>query len=104
MREYKFDYTISDENNTIIINEFCNRFEDYMPTAEKEDLLVDVDGSSIQVYTFDNKEVVVYDDYDIGAVFVKSDISLSDILVQDEIAIYHAKKTGIITFKKGRSR
>ncbi len=41
---------------------------------------MDVDGSTIQIYRKDDKEVVVYDDYDVGAVFIKSDVDLSEIL------------------------
>ena len=40
----------------------------------------DVDGSTIQVFHCNEKEIVVYDDYDVGAVFVLSNVDLSQLL------------------------
>lgn len=48
----------------------------------KNELLVDVDGSNMQVFSYgNNKETVVYDDYDVGAVYVLSDINLDEVFI-----------------------
>ncbi len=76
---FQYDYNIFPDNNPEKFKETCKRIQLKFPQAEKKDLLVDVDGSTIQVFIVDGKEIVVYDDYDIGAVFIKSEIELSQI-------------------------
>ena len=76
----KYDYTIYPENSSAIFKETCELIEKKYPLLSKDELLVDVDGSTIQIFGVEPKEIIVYDDYDIGAVYVKSDIDLSDIL------------------------
>lgn len=75
-----FDYNIHPDNSPKIFKQTCAIIEAAIPEAIKRKLLVDVDGSTIQTFTKDGKDIDVYDDYDIGAVFVKSEIDLSDIL------------------------
>lgn len=79
---YKYDYTIHPENSPQIFKQTCAEIERAFPNAYKNELLVDVDGSTIQVFTENGKEIVVYDDYDVGAVFVKSEINL-DLFFSD---------------------
>lgn len=76
---FQYDYNIFPDNNPEKFKEVCKWIQLKYPQAEKKDLLVDVDGSTIQVFVVDGKEIVVYDDYEIGAVFVKSEIELSQI-------------------------
>ena len=45
----------------------------------KNKLLIDVDGSLIQTYKYNGKDIDVYDDYDVGAVYVKSEIDLDNL-------------------------
>lgn len=47
---------------------------------KKHKLIIDVDDTTIQTYTKNNKDIDVFDDYDIGAVFIKSELDLSMIL------------------------
>ena len=42
-------------------------------------MLTDVDGTTIQTYTYKGKDIDVYDDYDVGAVFIKSEIALNSL-------------------------
>ena len=77
--EYKFEYTIHPDNSSKEFKKACSKIETLLPNAIKSKLLIDVDGSTIQVYSQDEKKIVVYDDYDVGAVFVKSEIDLSEI-------------------------
>lgn len=74
-----FDFTIHPDNNPTEFKQACSKIETLFPKAIKSKLLVDVDGSTIQTYLQDGKEIKVYDDYDIGAVFVRSEIDLSEI-------------------------
>lgn len=78
MRDYQYDYTIYPENSPKKFQDICAKIEQDYYGFKKESLLIDVDGSTIQVYSMGKQEIVVYDDYDIGAVFVKSDIDLSE--------------------------
>lgn len=74
-----FDYTIYTDNSPEKFKEACKKIEQAYPSAIKKKLLVDVDGSTIQTYTEKGKDIDVYDDYDIGAVFVKSKIDLDKL-------------------------
>lgn len=75
----EYDYNIYADNSPQKFKEACAEIEKVYPNAKKHNLLIDVDGSTIQTYTVNNKEIDVYDDYDIGAVFVKSSINLNHI-------------------------
>lgn len=76
MREYPFDIPIFPDNSPKEFKNACEKIERAFPDMEKAPLLVDVDGSTIQVYKQGNEEAVVYDNYDVGAVYVMSDIDI----------------------------
>lgn len=78
MRKYAYDYTICRNNSPQVFIEACAQIETLFPNLEKKKLLIDVDGSTIQVYEKAEKKVVVYDDYDVGAVYALSDINLGE--------------------------
>jgi len=80
MKEYKYDYTIFPDNSPEKFKETCKRIENELTITKKKELLIDVDGSTIQSYYSDDKKIVVYDDYDVGVVYVLSDIDLKDIV------------------------
>lgn len=75
----RYDYTIFPNNSKAHFEEACSKIEKAYPNIKKEKLLIDVDGSTIQTYTENNFDIDVYDDYDIGAVFIKSDVNLDTI-------------------------
>ena len=75
----KFDYTIFKDNSQSEFKKACKLIERSFPDAKKNKLLIDVDGSTIQTYTKEGKDIDVYDDSDGGAVFVKSEIDLDNI-------------------------
>ena len=54
----------------------AKKIQEHFTAAEKKKLLVDVDGSLIQTFVADGKEINVYDDYDVGAVYIESAICL----------------------------
>ena len=62
----------------------CEMIEKAYPEMKKADLLVDVDGSMVQIYGEEPTEIIVYDDYEVGAVYIKSDIDLSDSVLKND--------------------
>lgn len=77
-----FEYNIFSENSSEKFIETCEKISRNLVSAEKMKLLIDVDGSTIQKFLFKGKAIIVYDDYDVCAVFVKSEIPL-DFLYTD---------------------
>lgn len=83
MKDYKYEQALYRDNSPKKFNQACALIERQFPGMTKKQLLIDVDGSTIQSYTKDGEEVViVYDDYDIGAVFALSDFDLSTVMEQ----------------------
>ncbi len=80
----RYDYTIYKDNSPTEFKKACSKIEKYFPNINKCELLIDVDGSTIQTYMLDDKVITVYDDYDVGAVYVESDISLDNIFIISE--------------------
>lgn len=77
MKSYAYDVTLYKDNSPEVFRESCAKFEKKYPEAVKDKLHVDVDGSTIQRYFVGVKEVLFYDDYDIGAVYVLSDVKIA---------------------------
>ena len=75
-----FDYTVYPDNNPKLFKETCTLIEKEITGLSKENLLIDVDGSTIQVYYYNNLEIKVLDDYEVGAVYIISEYNLDDIL------------------------
>ena len=73
-----FDYNIFPDNNSSEFKKACEKIEQAFPEAKKR-LLIDVDGTTIRTYTYNGKDIDVYDDYDVGAVYITSEISLNEI-------------------------
>ena len=83
-----FEYDVCGENDSLIFNKICNIIENEYPKTVRQKLLVDVDGSMIQTYTLNGYDIDVYDDYDIGAIYMKSEVDLRDLF---EKIIYELK-------------
>ncbi|MBR2041524.1 MAG: hypothetical protein IJ945_04050 [Oscillospiraceae bacterium] len=77
--KYKYSYNINPEANEKSFVDSCILIEKNLQGAKKENLIVDIDGSLIQKYHIEGKEIVVYDDYYVDAVYVDSNINLDDI-------------------------
>ena len=77
-KEYDYDYTIHPDNSPKKFEEVCRRLKDKGFGDGRH--VVDVDGSTYQEYQTKNGEVIVLDDYDIGAVYVLADFNLSETL------------------------
>lgn len=74
-----YDYTIFPNNSPQKFDECCKKIEKEFSDLYKNKLLIDVDGSLIQTYKYNGKDIDVYDDYDVGAVYVKSEIDLDNL-------------------------
>ena len=79
MNGRQYDYTVYPDNSPRKFKETCSIIEKAYPKAIKNKLLIDVDGSTIQTYTENGKDIDIYDDYDVGAVYVQSEIDLGTI-------------------------
>ncbi|MGN0605906.1 MAG: hypothetical protein ACI4JM_05240 [Oscillospiraceae bacterium] len=74
-----FDYNIYNENSVEKFKQACGKISKTFPNLKKEDVLIDVDGTTIQVFSKGNEKITVFNDYDVGAVYVESDIDLNAI-------------------------
>ena len=72
-----YDYNVSPTNSKAEFRQACELIEKEYPTCIKRKPLIDVDGSVIQTYTISEKDIDVHNDYEIGAIYVKSEIKLS---------------------------
>lgn len=71
-----FEYNICNQADDAIFEKQCIALEKHIPGIVKGELLIDVDGSKIQQYERNGASILVYNDWDVGAVYVKSDIEL----------------------------
>ena len=78
--EYKYSYNVRPETDEKAFFETCKIIENRLHGLKKEKLLIDVDGTLIQIYYLKDKKIAVYDDYDVDAVYVDSDVQLEDVL------------------------
>lgn len=74
-----FEYNIHTENSPAIFKQTCEKIEKAFPDAKKSRVFVDVDGTTIQTFTEGGKDIDIFDDYEVGAVFVKSKVNLNHI-------------------------
>jgi len=75
-----YDYTIFPDNSPKEFKKACKMIQKALPNVTPHDLLIDVDGSTIQTFEYEGQEINVYDDYDVGAVYVISEVNLDNIL------------------------
>ena len=75
-----YDYTIFPDNSPKEFKKACKMIQKALPNATPHDLLIDVDGSTLQKFTtHEGEKISVYDDYDVGAVYVISEIDLDNM-------------------------
>ena len=74
-----FTYNISRNADNKIFLKVCEEIENYSQNLVKENPIIDVDGSILQIYLIENKEIKVFNDYEVDAVYVDSEIDLGDI-------------------------
>ncbi len=71
-----YRYMICDTPNEEIFYKQCDALEKNIKEIDKKDLLEDVDGSKIQVYYYNNKNIKVINSYYENELFVESEIEL----------------------------
>lgn len=63
--------------------EVCAEVESKVPNLVKDRLLQDVDGSNIQSYNCKGKAITIFDDYEVDAIYLESEIDLTEYLGKD---------------------
>lgn len=71
-----YSYNIAMNANDNVFYDTCRMIESKVQLAEKAKRLIDVDGSMIQIYRTPLGEVKVFNDYEVDAVYVDSDVEL----------------------------
>jgi hypothetical protein len=74
-----FSYNISKNADKKAFVNTCALIESKVKDFTKEKLLEDVDGTQIQIYNTPDGKIKVFNDYEVGAVYVDSEINLKEI-------------------------
>ncbi len=74
---YKYDYNICTEPDEDIFERQCAALEKHIPSLKKGPFMTDVDNTKIQIYFKDGKKIKVKNDYMVGAVYILSEIELT---------------------------
>ena len=72
-----FEYSICTVPDNDIFARQCKAIEQNIPDLQKMELIIDVDGSKIQSYIKDGKRIDVHNSNYVGAVFINSEIELT---------------------------
>ena len=75
-----FTYNISKVADNKAFKKACSAIEDKVKNFKKEKLLVDVDGTLIQIYTVPDGRIKVVNDYLVDAVYADSDVDLEKVI------------------------
>ncbi|MEG0370265.1 MAG: hypothetical protein RR593_09715 [Hungatella sp.] len=71
-----YDYNVASSAGNNCFKQACKKIEESLPELKKNKLLIDVDGSLIQVYVKDGRKIKVFNDYEVDAVYVESDVEI----------------------------
>lgn len=74
-----FTYNISKVADKKAFSDTCAAIESKIPQILKEDFLEDVDDTTIQIYSANGKKIKVFNDYEVDAVYIDSEIDLSEV-------------------------
>lgn len=75
-----FSYTIAKNADKKAFNHTCALIETKATDIDKERIIEDVDGTQIQIYNTPSGKIKVYNDYEVDAVYVDSDVNLDHII------------------------
>ena len=75
-----FSYNISPNADKKAFTNICALIEREFKYIRDSRCLTDVDGTQIQIYDTITGDIKVYNDYEVDAVYVESEIDLSNIL------------------------
>ncbi len=76
-----FKYNIHKEADNEKFKYTCRKIENGIKDLNIENLLIDVDGSVIQIYNSGNNKIKVYNDYEVDAVYVDSEVNLDKLFL-----------------------
>lgn len=71
-----FEYGICTECDEEIFKKQCAALERHIPDLIRTVNYTDVDGTQVQKYSKDGSLITVRNDYDVGAVYIESEIEL----------------------------
>lgn len=74
-----YEKTISKKYNSKIFHDFCESIDYQKHGLKKNDLMIDVDGTMIQIFQNGNDKIKIVNDVEIDAVYVDSTIKLADL-------------------------
>ena len=77
-----YKYNIHKNADEEKFNSVCNKIESTVEGLHKEETIMDVDGSAIQIYKKNGKSIKVFNDYEVDAVYIDSEINIDDIVAQ----------------------
>ncbi len=78
-----YSYTTYFNADNKEFNKICREIENKVADIKKEKLLVDVDGTQIQIYTVGENRITVKNDYEVDAVYVDSEIDLGSFIKEE---------------------
>lgn len=74
-----YDYTIKPDADMTSFSALSLKMA-AIPGIEKRNRIVDVDGSIMDFYSHNNKEIIAHIDYYVGAIYIESDVDLSELI------------------------
>lgn len=78
-----YTYNISQTANGAAFKKACVSIESSFKSFKKDKLLIDVDGSQIQIYRTTKGTIKIFNDYEVDAVYADSDVDLTEIFGTD---------------------
>ena len=81
-----FKYNISKHASNSKFKSVCGKIEGAMKDFKHEEPIIDVDGSVIKIYSKEKLKIKIYNDYEVDAVYVDSDVDLTSVLKDEQIS------------------
>ncbi len=75
-----YHYTVSKNAKVSDYEKACLQIENNITNIKKDTPTIDVDGSYIQIYSVASKKIAVKNDYEVDAVYIDSEIDLSNFI------------------------
>ena len=75
-----YKYTVYKEADNEKFKEACKKIVNGLDNLTVNQPIIDVDGSIIQKYTSPNGNIKVFNDYEVDAVYIDSEVDLDDII------------------------
>ena len=75
-----FSYNVSKNADKKAFASICSSIESSINIEKKEKCLIDVDGSQIQIYKTAEGNIKVFNDYEVDAVYIDSEVNLEKII------------------------